>query len=112
MRQHLLQSFDKFWIDNMHGDRNRTEYAPDRTTSETVFAMRGFSPGIRQGIVIGLAVKSSSVRKTKIVRYRDDIDAGRAEMRRQHLLDSLTVADFDGQYEIANPQAMETACRS
>ena len=50
MRGHLLQSFDKFWIENMHGDRNKTEYAPDGTTSETVFAMHGFSPGIRKGL--------------------------------------------------------------
>ena len=104
MRQHLLQSFDKFWIENMHGDRNRTEYAPDGTTSETVFAMQGFSPGIRQGIVVGLAVKTGKVSEPKIVRYRDDVDAGRAEARRQQLLDSLTVAPFDDQYEIADPQ--------
>ena len=103
MRQHLLQSFDKFWIENMHGDRNKTEYAPDGTTSETVFAMKGFSAGIRQGIVVGLAVKTGKAGEPKIVRYRDDIDAGRAEARRQQLLDSLTVAPFDDQYEIANP---------
>ena len=104
MRQHLLQSFDKFWIENMHGDRKQTEYAPDGTTSETVFAMQGFSPGIRQGVVIGLAVRTGTSGGPKIVRYRDDIDAGQAGTRRQQLLDSLTVAPFDDQYEIANPQ--------
>lgn len=104
MRQHLLASFDKFWIENMHGDRNKTEYAPDGTTSETVFAMRGFSPGIRQGITIGLAVQTGKPGKAKVVRYRDDIDAGRAEVRRQQLLDSLTVTPFDDQYELADPQ--------
>jgi len=104
MREHLLQSFDKFWIENMHGDRNKTEYAPDGTTSETVFAMRGFSPGIRQGIVVGLAVKTGKADGAKIVRYRDDINAGRAAARRQQLLDSLSIKPFDGQYEIAEPQ--------
>ena len=104
MREHLLQNFDKFWIENMHGDRNKTEHAPDGTTSETVFAMRGFSPGIRQGIVVGLAVKTGKAGAPKIVRYRNDIDAGRAEARRKQLLDSLTVAPFDDQYEIANPE--------
>ena len=49
MRRNLLHSFDKFWIENMHGDRNRSEYAPDGRTSETIFAIRGFSSGIRQG---------------------------------------------------------------
>ena len=104
MRQQLLQSFDKIWIENLHGDRNKTEYAPDGTTSETVFAMRGFSPGIRQGIVVGLAVKTDNASEHKVVRYRHDIDAGRADARRQQLLDSLTVVPFDDQYEIANPQ--------
>ncbi len=104
MREHLLQSFDKFWIENMHGDRNKTEYAPDGTTSETIFAMRGFSPGIRQGIVVGLAAKTGKADETKVVRFRDDIDAGRAAARRQQLLDSLSVTPFDDQYEIANPQ--------
>lgn len=104
MREHFLQSFDKIWVENMHGDRNRTEYAPDGSTSETVFAMPGFSPGIRQGIVIGLAVKTGKPDEPKVIRYRDDIDAGRAEARRQSLLDSLAVTPFDGQYEIADPQ--------
>lgn len=104
MREHLLQSFDKFWVENMHGDRNKTEYAPDGSTSETVFAMRGFSPGIRQGIVIGLAVKTGKANEPKVIRYRDDIDAGRAEARRQSLLDSLAVKPFDAQYEVADPQ--------
>lgn len=104
MRQHLLSSFDKIWIENMHGDRNKTEYAPDGSTSETVFAMRGFSPGIRQGITIGLAVRTGKDDEAKVVRYRDDIDAGRAEARRQQLLGSLEVIPFDDQYEVANPQ--------
>ena len=104
MRQHLLESFDKFWIENMHGDRNKTEYAPDGATSETVFAMQGFSPGIRQGVAISLAVRTGTSEAPQIVRYRDDIDAGRAAARRQQLLDSLKVVPFDDQYETADPQ--------
>lgn len=62
LREHLHKNFDKFWIDNMHGNRKISEYAPDGRTSETVFAQRGFSPGIQQGVVISLWVKSG---KTK-----------------------------------------------
>lgn len=105
MRKHLLESFDKFWIENMHGDRNKTEYAPDGTTSETVFAVPGFSPGIRQGVAVSLAVRTGKEGEAKIVRYRDDIDAGRAATRRKLLLDSLSVTPFDDQYEIADPQS-------
>ena len=41
MRERYLEAFDKIWIDNLHGDRIISEYAPDGRTSETVFAMEG-----------------------------------------------------------------------
>ena len=43
LRQHLLNSFDCFWVENMHGNRKISEYAPDGRTSETIFATPGFS---------------------------------------------------------------------
>ena len=103
MRQHLLDSFDKIWIENLHGDRNKTEYAPDGSTSETVFAMPGYSPGIRQGVVVGLAVKTGKSDDPAIVRYRDDIDAGSAAERRNQLVASLDDMDLDERYEVADP---------
>ncbi|MFN7000821.1 MAG: N-6 DNA methylase, partial [Elioraea tepidiphila] len=57
MRQRLLREFDRFWVDNMHGDRKISEYGPDGRTSETVFAIKGFSPGIRQGTAVSLWVR-------------------------------------------------------
>ena len=104
MREHLLQSFNKFWVENMHGDRNKSEYAPDGRTSQTIFAIPGFSPGIRQGIVISLAVKTGVQDEEQIVRYRDDIDAANAGHRRQQLLESLESESFDEQYQVADPQ--------
>jgi hypothetical protein len=104
MREKLLQSFDRFWIENMHGDRNKSEYAPDGRTSETIFAMHGFSPGIRQGIVVSLAVKTGKNSATKLVRFRDDIDSAKADERRAQLLESLNETNFDDKYEIANPE--------
>jgi hypothetical protein len=104
MRESLLQNFDKFWIENMHGDRNKSEYAPDGRTSETIFAIRGFSPGIRQGVVIGLAVKTGLKSEGKIVRYRDDLNMARADERRAQLLATLENKDFDSQYQISNPK--------
>ena len=104
MREKLLGTFDKLWIENMHGDRNKTEYAPDGRTSETVFAMHGFSPGIRQGIVITLAAKTGQKNAEKIVRFRDDIDTATAADRRAQLLKTLDVEDFDSHYEVSNPE--------
>ena len=49
MRERYLEAFDAIRIDNLHGDRIISEYAPDGRTSETVFALQGQSPGIRSG---------------------------------------------------------------
>jgi hypothetical protein len=105
LRQRLLKSFDKFWLENMHGNRNISEYAPDGRSSETVFAQKGFSAGIRQGIVISTWVKTGKPNVTKQVLYCDDFSHARATDRRQALLDSLTTPQRDTLYQAANPSA-------
>ena len=107
MRKSLLGNFNRFWIENMHGNRQISEYAPDGRVSETVFAMRGQSVGIRQGVVVSLALKNGDPGPA-IVRYRDDIDAAKAQERRIQLLRSLDSPDFDAQYQIADPQHHNT----
>ena len=107
MREHLLRNFDKLWIENMHGNRKISEYAPDGRVSESVFAIPQFSAGIRQGVVISLAVKTGESGEVKIARYRDDIDAAKAVDRWAQLLDSLRVKDaekFNARYEVADPK--------
>ncbi len=103
LRKRLLLSFDRFWIENMHGDRKISEYAPDGATSETVFAIPGFSPGIRQGVAISLWVKRDSKAEGARVGFRDDVDAARAIDRRAQLLASLRAQDFNGKYKEARP---------
>ena len=103
LRQHLLQSFDKFWIENMHGDRKISEYAPDGRTSETVFAIKGFSPGIQQGVAVSTWVRSGERPVEQRVLFRDDLSAARATERRAELLQSLELRDFDSAYERAVP---------
>lgn len=102
LREHLLNSFDKLWIENMHGNRKISEYAPDGRTSETVFAQRGFSPGIQQGVVISLWTKSGKPQTKASVFYRDDLDTAKAEDRRAALLASLDDTQFDSHYQIAD----------
>ena len=104
LREHLLNSFDRFWIENMHGNRKISEYAPDGRTSETVFAIPGFSVGIQQGVAISLWVKHRERKGDPIVRYRDDLDDAKAGERRAHLLRNLDVTDFDGQYCTSAPR--------
>jgi len=106
LRKHLLDSFDRFWIENLHGNRKISEYAPDGRTSETVFAIRGFSIGIQQGVATSLWVKNGKARKrnqpTKVL-FRDDIDKAKAHERRRQLLDTLKKRRFDSGYQRAKP---------
>lgn len=104
MRQHLFGSFDHFWIENMHGNRKISEYAPDGRTSETIFAIPGFSAGIQQGVAISLWVKTGQQMSECRVLFRDDLTAARAVERRAQLLDSLTDPDFDIHYKAATPE--------
>jgi hypothetical protein len=104
MREHLLASFDRFWIENMHGNRKISEYAPDGRTSETIFAIPGFSVGIQQGVAISLWVKNGKNKGQPPALFRDNLNAARAVERRAQLLKSLDAKDFDGQYLPARPE--------
>ena len=105
MRERYLEAFDAVRIDNLHGDRIISEYAPDGRTSETAFSIRGQSPGIKVGTSIALLSKSSaaanSVEGGK-VRYRDFHQA-RAEDRRKAMLESLEASDIDAGYVSLQP---------
>ena len=102
LRKRLLATFDRFWIENLHGNRKASEYGPDGKTSQTIFAIPGFSPGIQQGVVTSLWVKDGSDTH-ETVRYRDDINASPASERRRQLLASLASADLDAAYELVCP---------
>ncbi len=106
LRKHLLESFDKFWIENLHGNRKISEYAPDGRTSETIFAISGFSVGIQQGVATSLWVKTGKPRKRPArIRFRDDIDDAKAAERRKHLLHTLAAKRFDNAYPLARPRS-------
>ena len=106
MRERYLDAFDAIRIDNLHGDRIISEYAPDGRTSETVFAIQGQSPGIRIGTAITLLSRSGPVQNengNRHIRYRDFHQA-RAEERRAALLNSLDAAEMDSEYTETAPQ--------
>ena len=103
MRERYLREFDAIRIDNLHGDRIISEYAPDGRTSETVFALRGQSPGIRVGTSIAMLSKKRRHRSSdRRVLYRD-FDQARAEERRQALVDSLEAHTIDSGYSALEP---------
>ena len=106
MRERYLESFDAIRIDNLHGDRIISEYAPDGHTSETVFVVQGQSPGIRIGTAITLLSRSGDIPGEIVsgrIRYRDFHQA-RAEERRSALLNSLDSVEIDSGYTEIHPQ--------
>ena len=106
MRERYLEAFDAVRIDNLHGDRIISEYAPDGRTSETVMAIQGQSPGIKVGTAIALFSKSGAAPAPpaeRHIRYRDFHQA-RAEERRQALLDSLDDPQIDSGYSKLEPE--------
>ncbi len=104
MRERYLETFDAIRIDNLHGDRIISEYAPDGRTSETVFALRGQSPGIKIGTSITLLSRSGPVDPAAgtHIKYRDFHEA-KAEERRRALLSSLDAIDINAGYSDLQP---------
>jgi type ISP restriction-modification system protein/N-6 DNA methylase len=104
MRERYLEVFDKIWIDNLHGDRIISEYAPDNRTSETVFAMEGTSPGIKIGTAVSLLVAKKDITASppSMLLYRD-LHEARAAERRSALLASLNNPDLDDRYVLLQP---------
>jgi hypothetical protein len=89
MRERYMSVFDTIWLDNLHGDRIISEYAPDGRTSETIFSVQGSSPGIKIGTAIALLCKKPHGSSQSQVFYRDVADA-RAADRRTALLHSAS----------------------
>ena len=103
MRERYLEAFDVIRIDNLHGDRIISEYAPDGRTSETVFALQGQSPGIKVGTSIAMLSKTQvAPTSDSRVLYRDFHQA-RSEDRRRALLDSLEASSIDSGYLTLEP---------
>ena len=85
MRDRYLRTFDEIYIDNLHGDRKISEYAPDGRTSETIFAITGTSVGIRVGTAITTLVRNGTQGESRNIEYRD-FEEARASERREALI--------------------------
>ncbi|EJJ4820911.1 TPA: type ISP restriction/modification enzyme [Campylobacter jejuni] len=64
MRYSLMQSFDKIYILNLHGDVNKKEKAPDGSKDDNVF-------DIKQGVSINIFIKQNSKAKNTNIYYHD-----------------------------------------
>lgn len=78
MRKHLLKSFDKIYIYNLHGSSIQNETSPDGSKDENVF-------DIKQGVSINIFIKSSKrSQQLAEVYYYDSY--GEREQKYQSLL--------------------------
>ncbi|EIP5799364.1 DNA methyltransferase [Campylobacter jejuni] len=64
MRYSLMQSFDKIYILNLHGDTRKKEKAPDGSKDDNVF-------DIIQGVSINIFIKQNSKAKNTNIYYHD-----------------------------------------
>jgi predicted helicase len=53
MRWHLLKSFDKIWVLDLHGNANKKEIAPDGSSDKNVF-------DIQQGVALIIAIRKGA----------------------------------------------------
>jgi hypothetical protein len=103
MRERYLEAFSQVWIDNLHGDRIISEVAPDGRASETVFSVRGQSPGIKVGAGISLLVRNPDNEAGANKVYYRDLHHSRSDERRAALLSSLDEPEMANLYKSLNP---------
>ncbi len=97
MRQHLLKSFDSFWIDVLNGDSRETgKRTPDKLPDPSVFSTSFNKEGIKVGTAIGLMVRGENVEKNVLCRQFWGV------AKREALLESLNETDYSN-YERAFP---------
>ena len=105
MRERYIETFDKIWIDNLHGDRIISEVAPDGRASETVFSIRGSSAGIQIGVAIVLMVgeggRGDGPERSPF--YRDLHEAASSGETSGFAFASVDRAAFDDQYQRLSP---------
>lgn len=71
MRKHLLESFDKIYILDLHGNSKKKEICPDGTKDENVF-------DIMQGVSINLFVKTGKKKKNELGQvFQNDLQGKR-----------------------------------
>jgi hypothetical protein len=90
MRESLLRSFQRIWVDNLHGNRLASERTPQGESCETIFNVQHGGPGIKVGTAIITLLKLKTRSKTSLVRTRDFW--GRAMAKRRALVASLEIA--------------------
>ena len=82
MRWHLLKTFDKIWVLDLHGNAKKKEVSPDGTADKNVF-------DIMQGVAIVIAVKKTTKKQEKGIWPLASVNHAELWGSRQSKYDSL-----------------------
>ena len=103
MRESLLGSFNKIWIDALNGDSRETgKTTPEGAPDPSIFSTPMNREGIRVGTAIGMYLSAPSGKESGVL-FRNFWGA----KKREELLESLDTeesAEFDSRYETVNPK--------
>jgi predicted helicase len=87
MRKHLLESFDKIYILDLHGNAKKKEVCPDGSPDQNVF-------DIMQGVSINLFVKTGKKKKSELGEVRHFDVYGKREEKYKFLTEN-TLKSFE-----------------
>ncbi len=88
MRWSLMQSFDKIYIMDLHGNSKKKEVCPDGSKDENVF-------DIQQGVSINIFIKNGKKRKGELAEVSHCDLYGKRDAKYNYLLEhSFTTTDF------------------
>lgn len=101
VRKHLLDGFDKIWIDSLNGDSRETgKRTPTGAPDPSVFSTPMNPAGIKLGTAVGLFVRHGSAGEDPAsVRYREFWGTG----KREALYASLDDPNPEASYQLAAP---------
>jgi len=114
MREHLLNNFNRIWIDNLNGDSRETgKTSPDGSPDPSVFSTPYNKEGIRKGTAVALLVKHLPTDQSFPKAESDGKDAAPENRvlyrewwgatKRDDLLKSLDETLHDTHYTVASP---------
>ena len=100
MRKRFLEEFDQIWIDCMNGDSRETgKLTPDGKPDPSVFSTEERPVGIRVGTAVCLMVRKERRQRVCGVHFQHHWGVA----KRNDLLASLRLKDFDCRYRKAHP---------
>ena len=101
MRQRFVAGFDRLWLDCMNGDSRETgKLTPDGKPDPSVFSTEYNREGIRVGTVVCVIVRKPTRQEKPTVQFRHFWGV----TKRADLVASLSAAEFDADYTLADPQ--------